>query len=121
MRRPILAMINAGRGETPACPTARFAKNAVVRVRRLKHLRHLPEIGAVVAVVPPGFPPEYALADAAGLPRPLMVSEGMRCVSYVIAFEGDQAPHHLRETYLIATDEPPANIAWADTSGGASS
>jgi hypothetical protein len=100
-------------GTTPECPEAKFKRCDVVRVRRLKHLKHLPERGAVVAVIPPGFSPDWAWADTLGKPRPLMCQVGARTVTCIVAFEGDPKPHLLRETYLLPTDEPAAEIGFA--------
>lgn len=100
-------------GPTPPEPKALHKRNDVVRVRRLKHLRHLPEFGAVAAVVPIGYSPDWAWADLKGEPRPLMAEVGARYVQYIVAFEGDGKPHLLREKYLIATDLPAAEIGFA--------
>ena len=97
-------------GTTPPCPEALFKYGDVVRVRRLSYLRHLPEHGAVVAIIPPHFSPDWAWADLCGRPRPLMHQVGARVVSYLVAFEGDRTPHLLREKYLRASDQPPAEI-----------
>jgi hypothetical protein len=101
-------------GTTPECPEALFRKNSVVKVRRLKHLRDLPEHGAVVAVVPPGFSPDWAWDDLRGLPRRLMHQAPSRIVQYIIAFEGDPSPHLLAEKWLVATSLPAAEINFAD-------
>jgi hypothetical protein len=98
------------RGVTPECPEALFKVRDVVRVRRLKHLRHLPAIGAVCAVIPPGFSPDWALDDLWGRPRRLMHAVGARTITYIVAFEGDRRPHLLREKYLRKSDSPPAEI-----------
>ena len=103
-------------GTTPECPEAKFSVRQVVRVRRLKHLRHLPVLGAVVAVVPPNFSPDHAWDDLYGRPRRLMCQVPVRHVTYIVAFEGDQAPHLLREAYLLPTNEPPADIKFAEKS-----
>jgi hypothetical protein len=97
-------------GTTPPAPTAKFKVNDVVRVRRLKHLLGLPEIAVVVAVVPPGFSPDWAWADLFQKPRPLMCQVGARVVKYIVAFEGDTKPNVIREAWLLPTNEPPANV-----------
>lgn len=99
-------------GVTPDCPEALFQKNAVVRVRRLEHLKHLPELGAVVAVVPPGFSPDWAWDDLCGRPRRLLHQVPTNKVQYIVAFEGDQTPHLMRERDLVATKEPPAEVSF---------
>lgn len=108
-----LTKLTGPRGVTPECPEAKHRVNDVVRIRRLKHLSHLPERGAVVAVVPPGFSPDWAWDDVCKRPRRLMYQAPARAVKYIVAFEGDAAPHLLKETYLLATDEPPAEISFA--------
>ncbi len=110
--KPVLMVTNAGRGKTPPCPDAKFKRGDMVRRRKLKWLAHLPEICAIVAPVPPGFPPEYALADISGRPRPLMVSTESRALRYIVAFEGDETPHLLPERVLLPTDLPKAEILW---------
>lgn len=115
MSSPILQVTNAGYGEVPECPDAKFRVGDVVRVRRLKHLKHLPSIAAIAIVVPRGFPAEYALADVHKRPRPLMITEPLRCVSYIVGFDDDPTPHQLRESYLLPSDEPPVEVKWADT------
>lgn len=97
-------------GPTPPEPRALFKVNDVIKVRRLKHLRGLPEFGAIAAVVPIGYSPDWAWADLKGQPRPLMAEVGRRYVQYIVAFEGNLAPHLLREKYIVATDQPPAEI-----------
>lgn len=112
MANPILMVTNAGTGITPACPEAKFSPGDVVQVRRLRHLRHLPEQGAVAVMVPPGFPPEWAMADARGELRPLMTTQPHRTVTYVVAFEGDRVPHLLRESDLKPTGLPKVQVGW---------
>lgn len=110
----ILEIKDAGLGETPTCPAAKFKPNDVVRVRRLKHLGDLPEKAVIVVVVPPGFPAEYALADLHRRPRPLMVTKPKRGVSYIVGVEGDRRPWLLREAVLQPSGDPPAVVRWAD-------
>jgi hypothetical protein len=119
MPNPVLLVQNAGYGETPPCPQALFRARSVVRLRRRKHLAHLPEKGAVAAVVPPGFPADYALADLRKEPRPLMVTRERRAVTYIVLFEGNPTPHLLRESDLLPTDEPLAEITIEGPPAGA--
>lgn len=109
-----LLVVHGGYGTTPPCPEARYKVGDVVKVRRLKHLRHLPEIAAVAVVVPPGTPAEYAIADAAGRPRPLMVTAPKRVISYVVGFDCDPVPCLLCERDLLPSGEPPTDIRWQD-------
>lgn len=111
----LLVVRDAGRGETPPCPAAKFSVGDVVKVRRLKHLLHLSTIGAIAAVVPPGFPPEYAWADATKRPRPLMITRPFRSVSYIVGFEGDTRPFLLRERDLLPSGHSRAEITYDDT------
>jgi hypothetical protein len=105
------------RGTTPECPEALFKPRDVVRIRRLKHLRHLPALGAIAAVVPPGFSPDWAWDDLCKRPRRLMCQVPKRVVTYIVAFEGDGVPAILRESSLLPTNEPPAEIAIAGRDG----
>ncbi len=102
---PILMPTNAGYGETPPCPEAKFARGAVVNVRKRKHLAGLPRELVALVAVPPNFPGEYALADLLGEPRPLMIEEPSRAVSYICCREGDTTPYHIREVDLVATGD----------------
>ena len=97
-------------GITPPEPKARFKAGETVKVRRLKHLLHLPEIGAVAAVVPIGYSPDWAWADLHKKPRPPMAQVGRRIVQYIVAFEGDTRPHLLSEKALKPSGLPPADI-----------
>src|SRR6185312_4086859 len=108
-----LLIHHAGYGVTPPCPKAKFKVGDVVKVRRLKHLRDLPDRAAIAIVVPPGFPAEYAHADALQKPRPLMVTKPLRGVSYIVAFDNDPRPMHLRESYLVTSGEPPVEVKWS--------
>ena len=107
----ILLVLDAGHGETPVYPGALYRVGDVVRVRRLKHLRALPAVGVVAVVVPPDWPPEYALADATGNPRPLIISQPHRTLSYLVGFEGQPRAVHLRQTELRRTGNV-AKVSW---------
>lgn len=113
MSNPVLLIKNAGVGTTPNC-VSKFKVGDVVRVRRLKHLRHLDDRAAIAIVVPTGFPPEYALADEKGRPRPLIITKPLRSVSYIVAFSDNPSPHHLRESDLLPSNEEPVPIQWQD-------
>jgi hypothetical protein len=98
-------------GETPPCPSAKFNVNDVLRVRRRKHLGDLQgKLCAVAAVVPPGYSPDWAMADLRQTPRPLMAQVGARCVTYIVGFEDNPKPYLFPERYLTATSEPAAEI-----------
>lgn len=114
MNNPALLVVNAGYGATPPCPQARFMPGDVVKIRRLKWLRHLPRIAAVAIVVPPDVPPEYAMADAHGRPRPLLISRKTGVVRYLVGFDGDPVPHLLPEKALLPSGEPRVDVAWSD-------
>lgn len=119
MSNPTILVMNAGRGETPPCPQAKFRPGNMVRTRKLKWLREAAgRTGSIAAVVPPGFPPEYAIADAAGRARPLMISQERSFVQYIVAFAGDGRPWLIREKALLPTDLPDAPVAWSAQSTG---
>lgn len=103
MTNPVLMVNNAGRGETPPCPAAKFKRGDVVKVRRRRHLLNFPEELSVLVAVPPGFPGNYALADLLGEPRPLMIAAPRRAITYILAREGDGKPYCIREADLVAT------------------
>lgn len=105
MSNPPLLVLNAGRGETPACDAAKFKRGDVVRVRRRKHLASIPEELVALVAVPPGFPADYALADLLGEPRPLMIQAPYRTITYILCREGDTKPYCLRESDLLPTGQ----------------
>lgn len=107
---PIVVVKNAGRGTTPDCPFARFGRGDVVKLRKVKAVAGLPAEAVVAAVVPPGFPPEYALADLLKEPRPLMVSVPRRNISYILVNEGDLTPYCVGEIYLLPSGKPAVDI-----------
>ena len=105
MSNPVLAVTNAGYGETPACASAKFKRGDVVKVRRRSYLLDYPEELVILVAVPPGFPSDYALADLLGEPRPLMIRGSRRIVSYILCREGDTTPYCLKESDLRPTGE----------------
>lgn len=107
---PILVLTNAGRGETPPCPAACFKRGDVVRVRNRRYLAHFPREAIVAVAVPPGFPPEYALADLLGEVRPLMITAPSRAIKYILVVEGDRTPYLVRERDLLPSGKPPVEI-----------
>lgn len=109
-----LLIHHAGYGSTPPCPQAKFKIGNVVRIRRHK-ARGVPQTGAVAVVVPPGIPAEYALADATGKPRPLMVTKESRSVRYIVAFADNPTPYLFGESALIATAEKDVEIKFSET------
>lgn len=109
-----ITRLKGPRGTTPGCPEALFKVNEVVKIRRLKHLKHLPDIGAIAAVVPPHFSPDWAWADLCGKPRPLLCQVPAKHVSYIVAFEGDARPNLMREKYLKPSGLPAAEIKFAE-------
>lgn len=102
-----LQVLNAGHGETPPCPDAKFARGDVVRTPRSVRFAGWPERLAVLVAVPPGFSPSYALADLLGRPRPLMCQVEARHITYICCdFEGqDRTPYLVRERDLRATGD----------------
>jgi hypothetical protein len=114
---PPLVILNRGHGVTPECPQAKFKRGNVVRVRNLKWLANTPKHAAVFCVVPPGFSPDDAYADALGKPRPVMSQVGSAAIKYIIVGSyGNGRPWLVPERVLIATDEPDVEIVM----GGAS-
>lgn len=112
MSNPMLVVTNAGYGSTPPCEQAKFKPGDVVKLRQLKFLKHLPQIAAIAIVVPPGVPPEYAMADAHGRPRPLMVTRGSKMIRYIVGFEDDETPHLIAEKYLKPSEIPATTVEW---------
>lgn len=110
---PVLMVLNAGHGTTPACPEARFKAGDIVKVRRLKFLTKGGQLGCIAVVVPPRVSPDHAIADARGEPRPLLATVPRRDVTYIVGFEGDQRPWLMREKYLLPTTEPAGAVTWA--------
>jgi hypothetical protein len=106
-----LTVLQGPRGTTPPCPEALFKKNDVVRLRKRKHLAHLPTIAAVAVVIPPGFSPDWAMADLHGKPRPLMCQVGSRSITYIVGFEDNKTPYLLKERDLLPSGLPAAEIA----------
>lgn len=104
MGNPALLALNAGHGTTPSCEST-HKRGDVVKVRRTKALADFPPEAVVICVVPPHFSPDYAVADMFGEPRPLMIREGSRCVTYILAREGDPQHYIARDKHLIATGE----------------
>jgi len=98
------------RGTTPGCPEAKFKRGDVVRVRRKKHLMHLPDRAAIVTVIPPGFSPDWAMADLRGEPRPLLHAVGRSMITYIVGFDGNPKPYLLKERDLLPSNEAPVEI-----------
>lgn len=103
-------VITGPRGTTPECPEAKFKRGDVVRLRRLKHLKHMPDRAAVAVVIPPGFSPDWAMADLRNAPRPLMCMVGSRRVTYIVGFDSNPTPYLISERDLMPSDEPPVVI-----------
>lgn len=108
MRPPLLAgallmVTDAGHGETPPVPAARFARGDVVTFARRKALRHFPPEAIVAVAVPPGFPQEWALADLLGEARPLLTTDAPNQIRYILVNEGDPCPYIAAERDLRAT------------------
>jgi hypothetical protein len=101
------------RGETPPCPCAKFKRGDIVRVRNTKALAHFPREAVVAVAIPPGFSPDYALADLVGEPRPLMCQVGSRAVTYILVREGDPKPYLARESGLLPSGKDPVEIGAA--------
>lgn len=95
MSNPILLIENAGYGTTPECPQAKFKRADICKYRKQEVV--------ISVVVPPGHPAEYAMADARGEPRPLMITEPKPGITYVCALDGDLRGHLIPERMLKPT------------------
>lgn len=98
------------RGETPACPEAKFKRGDVVKVRRNRAVGHFPPELIVLAAIPPGFSPDDAMADLFGEPRPLMKQVGRRIISYILFREGGPTAYACRERDLLPSGKEPVEI-----------
>lgn len=98
------------RGETPACPEARFNRGDVVKVSRRKDVAHFPAELIVAVAVPPGFSPDWAMADLVGEPRPLMHQVGARAITYILLRENDPKTYLLRERDMRPSGKEPVEI-----------
>ena len=98
------------RGETPACPAAKFKRGDVVKVRRNRTVGHFPTELIVLVAVPPGFSPDDALADLLGQPRPFMKQVGRRSITYILYQEGNTKPFHCCERDLLPSGKEPIEI-----------
>lgn len=103
MANPILFLKDAGFGETPAVPEAKFSPGDVTVWKR--------QFGYIVAVaIPPGFPAEYALADLTKTPRPLMITAPARAITYILVRENDPKPYLARERDLKPSSLPRVDL-----------
>ena len=110
MGNPILLVNDAGYGDTPPCGIAAYQCGDVVKIRNTKALRHFPREAIVAAVIPPGFSPDYALADLVGEARPMMCQVGARGVTYILVNEGDPKPYLAKERDLAPSGKPAVEI-----------
>lgn len=110
MSNPILMVMHAGHGETPPCDSAIFKRGDIVKVRNTKALRTFPREAIVAVAIPPGFSPDWALADLVGEPRPALAQVGARGVTYILVNEGDKKPYLAREKDLLSSGKPPIEI-----------
>ncbi len=98
------------RGETPACPDAKFKRGDVVKVRNIKALASFSREAVVAVAIPPGFSPDHALADLVGEPRPLLAQVGARAITYILIRENDRKPYLVRERDLLPSGKPSIEI-----------
>lgn len=98
------------RGETPACPEAKFKRGDVVKVRRNRAVGHFPPELIVLVAIPPGFSPDDALADLVGKPRPFMKQVGRRVITYILCREGDQTAYTCPERDLLPSGKESVEI-----------
>lgn len=101
-----LLVNHAGFGVTPPCPQAKFRVGQVLKASGRK------EMCCVAAIVPPGFPADYALADLLKRPRPLMIMKERRTITYIVGFVGDPVPYLYPESRLRPTNERDASVQW---------
>lgn len=101
--------IEGQRGETPACES-KFKHGDVVKVRDTKALHHFPREAVVAGVIPPDFPPDWALADLLGKPRPLLHQVGKNRVSYILVTESDRTPYLADDRHLLPNSKPAVDI-----------
>ena len=97
------------RGETPSC-TSKFKRGDVVKVRNTQALRHFPREAVVAVAIPPDFPPDWALADLVGNPRPLMHQVGKHRVTYILVQENDKTPYLADDRHLLPSGKPAVEI-----------
>ena len=114
-----ISQIIGERGETPPCPDAQFQRGAVVRVKNRKGIAHFPREAVVLAVVPPGFPPDWALADLVGDTRPVMHQVGKPIVQYILGTEESRTPYLISDRDLIPSGKPPVTIGAVERERGA--
>jgi hypothetical protein len=105
-----ITRIEGQRGTTPDCPGAKFKRGDVVNVSRRQGCAHLPAEMIVAVAIPPGFSPDFALADLVGEPRPLMHQVGCRAISYILVREDDPKPYRLNERDLRPSKKPPVEL-----------
>lgn len=120
----IIEIKDAGRGETPPCPDARYKPGDLVKVRRTKALADFPPEMVVLKAVVAGFPVDYALADLVGDPRPVLIRAPRRCIQYILC-EADKepaTPYVCRESDLLPSGKEGfeiGNVSRESGSGGA--
>lgn len=105
-----VARLEGRRGATPPCPEARFKRGEVVKRRKVKPLIMFPDEFIIAVAIPPGFSPDYALADLVGKPRPFMVRLGDRSITYLCVREDDNGSYLIKERYLLPTGKPSVEI-----------
>lgn len=110
MSNPVLMVMHAGHGETPACPAAIFKRGDIVKVRNTKALKDFPREAVVAVAIPPAFSPDWALADLVGEPRPALAQVGARGVTYILVVEGGRRPYLAREKDLQPSGKPRVEI-----------
>lgn len=104
------------RGETPACPEAKFKRGDVVKVRRNRAVGHFPPELIVLVAIPPHFSPDDAMADLVGDPRPMMKQVGQRAITYILCRENDRTAYTCRERDLLPSGKEPVEIGTVSAS-----
>lgn len=98
------------RGDTPACPEAKFKRGDIVKVRRNQTVGHFPPELVVLVAIPPGFSPDDAMADLLGQSRPFMKQVGRRVVTYLLCEQDGHQAYLCRERDLLPSGKPPIEI-----------
>lgn len=105
-----MSEITGMRGETPRCSEARFKRGDIVLRRKLHFLQSMREEFIVLVAIPPGFSPDYALADLFDKSRPLMHRVGSKAISYLLHAEGGDRAYLLKEAHLLPSGKEPVEI-----------
>lgn len=110
MNKPMLVVKNAGYGETPVPDEALLQPGQEMVINDEND--DTAEPATVIAVVPPGVPIEYAIADQNGEPRPLQISKFEADeIVYVLDYRGERqiVLHSIIAAGLMKAEEKGLN------------